>query len=131
MEFPEFSFNKRLLFEREKFLTAYGRKSRTFLKKLINTPPPVKFVRQCKLKRYRFSVAAYFLIFFSLFFGHGVKSPSTVVWSSFASLNARDKVGSYLLFSMALTVWRETPHLFAARPVKGLALSFFPVLYCT
>lgn len=45
---------------------------------------------------------------------HGLKSSSTVVPNSLAKLKAKAKVGSYLLFSMALTVCRETPHLLAS-----------------
>ena len=49
-----------------------------------------------------------------LFYTQGVNSSSTVNCSSPASRKARDNVGSYLLFSIALTVCLETPHFFAS-----------------
>lgn len=44
----------------------------------------------------------------------GIKSASTVVPSSCANRKASARVGSYLLFSMALTVWRVTPQRLAS-----------------
>lgn len=43
----------------------------------------------------------------------GVNNSSTVSCNSLARLKARDNVGSYLLFSIAFTVCRDTPHFFA------------------
>ena len=43
----------------------------------------------------------------------GINNSSTVSCNSLAMLKARDNVGSYLLFSIAFTVCRDTPHFFA------------------
>ena len=44
----------------------------------------------------------------------GKNSSSTVSFSSLARRKASASVGSYLLFSIAFTVCRETPHFFAS-----------------
>lgn len=53
-------------------------------------------------------------LFFAFIFYEWIKSSSTVTCSSLARLKANANVGSYLLFSIALIVWRETPHFFAS-----------------
>lgn len=61
----------------------------------------------------------------------GINNSSTVSCSSFARANAKDNVGSYLSFSIAFTVCRDTLHLFASsscdspRAFRLLLMIFF------
>ena len=61
-----------------------------------------------------------------------VNSSSTVTPSSLARLKARESVGSYLLFSMALIVCLETLHCFASSsweiPRDNTTMRSVPVL---